>query len=282
MMSPIGDAIAGNMPVRRVVIALESSCENLRALERAAEIAVRTNAALHAVFIEDIQLLNAASLPFTRQVSVLSAPGGGFDPRDVEIALTAMAERARRCLKDLAERMGVPWSFEIVRGDRLSALAATEDTDVVVLETVTRPFARHLRLPADWGEIAISSQRVCMLLSSSDVARSGIVVIHDGSAAADRAVLAAMALDGHGTGGLTIAALAGAAVTEADLIDRFGKSVPRPMIRSIADATPGGLSRFIDRSTCALIVLPAPLVAAHLAEMRAFLATPSCGVMLVI
>ncbi|HNB26716.1 MAG TPA: hypothetical protein PLR41_07165, partial [Alphaproteobacteria bacterium] len=52
--------------VQRVVVALESACENLAALEQAAEMARRTKATLHAMFIEDARLLEAAALPFTR------------------------------------------------------------------------------------------------------------------------------------------------------------------------------------------------------------------------
>ena len=268
-----------NFAVHRVVVALESACENLAALERAAEFAQRAQVTLHAMFIEDARLLDVAALPFTRQVSLSSGISVPLEAGDVETEFRALASRARRCLEELAGRLNVTCSFEIVRGDRSSALSVAGGSDLLVVETTTRAFGRHLRIPTDWLATAATCGRACLLLGPAKDARKNVLVVYDGSPAGDRAVAAAQALGGVDHASLTVARLPDAP-PESDLRARFGVT-PRIAFRRMAHLDAAELRRAIDAADCGLVVAPAPLIATHRAELDAFLAAPACALLLV-
>jgi hypothetical protein len=264
---------------RRVVIALESGCENLKALQMAAEMAGRMNAELHGVFFEDIRLLSVAALPFTRQVSLHPAGSHPLDPADLEAELRALATRLRRHMEDLATRLKLTWSFETVRGDRSSVISATEDTDVLVVETATRPLGRHMYLSTDWSGIAMTCDRVCLLLGPAAGERKGIFAVYDGSEGGERALAATAAMDGSPGIRLTVA------TTEeisrgAGLRQRL-QSVGMPStVQALSRMDAAELLRLIRDSHCALAIVPASLAAAHRAEWQELLAVPPCDILL--
>lgn len=265
---------------RRIVIALESGCENLKALQMAAEMAGRMNAELHGVFLEDMRLLSTAALPFTRQVSLHPAGGQPLEPADVESELRALAGRLRRRMEDIATRRKLSWSFETVRGDRSSVISATEDTDVLVIETATRPFAQHMCLFTDWSEIAITSDRACLLLGAPAGERKGILAVHDGAEGGERALAAAVAMDGSADMGLTVAASEDT-LRRADLPQRLKAAGADAAFRTLDRIAPAELLPLIRNTRCALAIVPASLAAAHRSEWRALLAAPPCDILLV-
>ena len=266
--------------VQRVVVALESACENLAALEQAAEMARRTKATLHAMFIEDARLLEAAALPFTRQVSLASATTMPLEPGDLETEFRALAARARRCLEDLAGRLNVTASFEIVRGDRSTALSAAGGSDLLVVETTSRAVGRHLRISTDWFAAAARCGRACLLLGPAKDQRHNVLVIHDGSAAGDRAMIAAQALGGVDHARLYVARLP-EAPDEAAMRRRFDLTASRTVFRQMAAMDAAELRRAISHADCGLVIAPASLIAAHQAELQGFLSAPSCALLLI-
>ena len=76
---------------RRILVALDASRESDAALAAAAELAQQLDAELMGLFIEDIDLLNLAALPFSREVAVLSLSGRGLDPERVARELRSKA-----------------------------------------------------------------------------------------------------------------------------------------------------------------------------------------------
>lgn len=271
---------AADFSIDRVVIALESACENLAALERAADLAQRAKATLHAMFIEDANLLEVAALPFTRQVSLTSGATAPLEPGDVEADFRALASRARRCLEELAGRRHVTCSFEIVRGDRATALSSAAGSDLVVVETTARGFARHLHIATDWFGGPAAHGRACLLLGPGRDQRRNVLVLHDGSPAAERAVAAALALGGADHARLTLVRLP-EAPDEAELRRRYATAPRQFGFRQMAALNQAEMRRAIKQAECGLVIAPAPLVAAHRAELAAFLAAPDCALLLV-
>ena len=265
-------------PVHRIVIALEPICENLKALEIAAEMAVRIKAGLHGIFMEDVNLLSAASLPFVHQVNLQSAGAHSFEPADVEAEFRALAGRARTCLQGLADHLKVPWSFAIHRGDRRSLVSATRRSDLLVVETATRPFARYMKLPTDWSEISLHSERACLLLSTSVDRRKGTLVVYDGTDAGERAMAAAVALDGT-VGALTIVAPA-AASKGPEVRKRLRVAGIEADLQRIERLDSAELRRVITRVSCDLVVLPVVLAFEHRSALRELLAAPPCAILL--
>ena len=138
--------------IKRVVVPLDAATETGTAIDTAARLAAFWRVPLRGVFIEDDELIGIAGLPFARQVTL----GTGLEPltKDhVEDHFRAFAERARRELGAAADRRGVRWSFEIVRGP-LAADTLRGEHDFVVAGSVTHPIGDHFRISSrcwSWG-----------------------------------------------------------------------------------------------------------------------------------
>jgi len=130
--------------IKHVVVSLDAASETGTAIDTAARLAARWRVPLHGVFIEDQELIGLAGMPFARQVTL----GTGAEPltrEDVEDHFRAFAERVRRELAAAADRHGVKWLFEIVRGPLAANVLGGED-DFVVAGAVTRPIGGHFRI----------------------------------------------------------------------------------------------------------------------------------------
>ncbi len=101
---------------RRIVAAVDTLPRSEAALEAAAELAAQRQAELLALFIEDLDLLHAAALPFAREIGVASAVRRSLDVAAMERMLRLQAEGARRRLAAIAQRVPLTWTFQIARG----------------------------------------------------------------------------------------------------------------------------------------------------------------------
>lgn len=121
------------MSIRRIVVSMESAPQDRAALEAAADIAARLQAELVGLFIEDIDLLHFAALPFAREVGFPSATRRPLDVSAMERSLRSLAEEGRRALAEIAGRMPLRWSFRVARGSTsVELLAAAAEADLLV------------------------------------------------------------------------------------------------------------------------------------------------------
>jgi len=135
--------------IRRITVVQESG-EATRALHAVAEAAAALEAELAGLFVEDVELLHFAGLPFAREIGVFSAQA--LDVRTMERRLRYQAEEARRALAAAAEGKPLRWSFRIERGSlHAQVRSALADADLVVLlggRSPRRPAA--LLSAAEW------------------------------------------------------------------------------------------------------------------------------------
>jgi len=121
-------------PARRVMIGLEPAMLDAAALAAAARLAQSVGAELAALFVEDINLLRWASLPFAQEIGAASAARRSVATTDIERALRVQAEQLKRALAEGVQRLELQWTFEVARGQGLSALLACAGAgDIVVL-----------------------------------------------------------------------------------------------------------------------------------------------------
>jgi hypothetical protein len=121
------------MSPRRIVVGLEAAPRGWAALRAAAEIAARTETELLALFVEDVNLLRLAGLPFACEVGFPSAVTRAIDTVAMERALRGLAQTAERTLAALARGTPLRWSYRVARGALMSELLATAaETDLVV------------------------------------------------------------------------------------------------------------------------------------------------------
>ena len=183
--------------VRRIVLALDPSAHDRAIVLAAARLAARLKAGLEALFVEDINLLHSAQLPFVRRASLAAPAWRDFDVAVMERELRAMAAEARRVLAAEAERSRLPWSFRVVRGHpEAEAFEAAEHADLLILARAMESPGGAARLSSPAGQAASKATRPVLLLRAAEALDRGITVVHDGSPGADRALSAAVKLCG--------------------------------------------------------------------------------------
>lgn len=137
-------------PIRdesRILVALDDAGAALAALAAAAALASRLRAELLGLYVEDIDLLRLAGLPFARSVGHSLALEQPLDFEGVERAFRRQAERMKELLEEAAERERLAWSFRVSRGRLLEAMmeqAGQSDLMVFCRSRRTTPSPRGL------------------------------------------------------------------------------------------------------------------------------------------
>ncbi|HTZ34962.1 MAG TPA: hypothetical protein VMB84_02990 [Stellaceae bacterium] len=265
--------------VARVVVALDAVSENRAAIVAAARLAARWKAPLHAVFVEDEDLIRLAHLPFARQVTL----GVGVERLGPQLArgqLRAFAERARHELAAAARRHGVVWSFEIVHGTAAASGAAAA-SDLFVVGATTRPIGAHFRVECRWWSVA-EPMPASLLLAHREWPQATVAaLLHRRDAAGERLIAGAAQLAEANDARLVVfcppelakapgfsswldRALAGHAVAaELDLIPdepaalyrRIAELAPGLVALDAASATPARLREFAAAIACDILVV---------------------------
>ena len=120
------------MRARRILVALDGSPESRAALAAAARFGISTGAGLAGIFVEDVELLRLAGLPFAREAGLSSGVFRRLDRSGIELRFRVAAERAREALREIAERSGLDSSFRVARGRVVpELLAAAPEADIV-------------------------------------------------------------------------------------------------------------------------------------------------------
>ena len=124
------------MKIRRIVAGFQASATGRGTIEALARRAAQMEAELLGLFIEDIELLRLATLPFASEIGYPSAARRGLAVEDMERALRAQAEHMRRAFAAAFENLATPWSFRVARGtlaEQLLAAVAEAPVPTLVL-----------------------------------------------------------------------------------------------------------------------------------------------------
>jgi hypothetical protein len=250
---------AGRGPIERVIVLLDTASEPRTAIDTAARLAARVQAPLHAIFVEDEDLLALAGLPFTRQTT-LGAAAEDLTTSHIELHLQVAAGRARGELLAAARRHRVEASFEIVRGASDSVLATASERDLVVAGGLTRPIGAHFRMTCRWWS-ALEAARGPLLLARHAWSTSGSVVLllRDRDAASARLLEAATQAAQAADRVLTVIcppAVADVAGLDEWIADRLAGQPVRLHIET-GPAEPAALNRRIGELDCRLLAVEA-------------------------
>lgn len=187
------ELVTGSAQIQRMLVALAPSFNTVTTLEAAAALAGRLQAELTGLFIEDIRLLQLASLPFTREVDAGSGQQRSLSSRSMSRSLRAQAVRARAVLQDVATRHRVSSRFHTTRGEMLAEIiSASREVDVMVVGVERYAGAERLRTTIS----GVVSQCRCAVMLVQEEATKGenIIVLYDGTSAADTALALAQRL----------------------------------------------------------------------------------------
>lgn len=216
----------GEHAPRRILVGIDASRPSLEALAAAAALASRFGADLEGLFVEDVNLLRAAGLPLAAQLSLPSGSSRPLDRPAVERELRALAARAREALASAAAPGRISWSFRVARGQvPAEVLEAARHADLLVVGRTSR---RVGTAPGETARAVAARAPVStlVLLEGSGVDRP-LLVVYDGSPAADRALDAAKRLESREAGPLTVLAAAGSAEAAARLAERARRRLAR-------------------------------------------------------
>jgi nucleotide-binding universal stress UspA family protein len=197
--------------IRRIVVALDASRHSLAALAAASELADALQAELVGIFVEDVNLLSLAGLPFAREVRYLSGVDRPLDSPSMERELRIQAEQARQTLAGVAGRRQLRWSFRVVRGQvAAELLTAAQEADLLALGRASWASTRRVRLGATAREVVAQALRPVLLLQQGHAVCQPVQLAYDGSPAAGRALAAAARIALITGGQLTVMVIADA------------------------------------------------------------------------
>jgi nucleotide-binding universal stress UspA family protein len=189
-------------PIRRILLALDTAAHSLAAVEAATVLAAHLDAELHALFVEDINLLRLAALPFARETRLTSATTRSLQNMDMERALRAEATRAQATLATVATRLNVRWSFQVTRGQVAAQVRAEAmETDLVALTFAGGAPTGLTHVAATIETLMRGAPCPLLMLPPGAGIHPPFVVIYDGSPASARALrLAAQLAQAEGQG----------------------------------------------------------------------------------
>jgi nucleotide-binding universal stress UspA family protein len=181
--------------IRRILVALDASLHSRAALEAAFELAEALNAEIVGIFVEDVNLLRLAELPFAREVGYPSGTDRPLDSVSMERELRIQAEQARQTLAGLAVRRQVRWSFRVVRG-RVAAelLTAAQEADLLALGRASWASTRLVPLGTTARVVVAQASGPVLLLQHGHAICQPVQLVYDGSPGARRALSTAAQL----------------------------------------------------------------------------------------
>ncbi len=198
-----------DLVIQRILVALDASPHSLAALEAAAELAASLNAELLGLFVEDVNLLRLTELPFSQEIGLFSTRRRRLGAAQLERQFRAQADRMRRRLARIASRREIPWSFRVVRGVIASELLqAALEADLLILGRRGGSLTIRRRLGSTARAILTRAPRLTLILQHGTRLGLPVVVVYDGSVAAQKALAVAAYLVREQNGYLRVLTLA--------------------------------------------------------------------------
>ena len=85
--------------IRSILVALDDACSDHETMETAAHLAADLHAELQGLYVEDVNVLRMAALPFTEEITAGSGVARPIDAESMERAMQNKAEHVRRLME---------------------------------------------------------------------------------------------------------------------------------------------------------------------------------------
>ncbi len=274
-----------NHRIRRILVTLDTSEQGRFTVETAAALAARLEAEVVGLFIEDINLLRLAALPFAHEMGYGSTRRRALNTSHMERTLRAQAEALKKQLAACADRARIPWSFQVRRGELQEELLQTaSQVDLVIIsgsgEAILSP--APLRL----------SRRV-LLQCSCAVLKQGrhrrlerpVVLFYDGTPECRRALALALQLAGEQEQLLHILLPPGDEATrqrlEKQARELLQGSALQPRFQHLPDLQAASLARAVENVQGDILITGAALPLPNRQQLEELLDEMHCDLLLV-
>ena len=157
-------------------------------LHMATDLAAGLRASIKALYVEDINLMKAVDLPFTREISLHTAEISKIDSTMMKQKSRAAAENIKKQIEEIAVTRSVSITFSSTEGYKAQIVRdQTEEVTMVMLPAVYSSNGRKLqqqlkdRVVVLYGDIDVSSDKtldIALLQSAKE--NYQLIVIADG------------------------------------------------------------------------------------------------------
>ena len=244
---------AMSAPIQRILVALDASAASGVALGAAVRLAAKMEAELLGLFVEDINLLRFAGLPFAREVGFPTARTRRMGSADMESALRAQASLAQEALTAAARGQHLRCAFRVVRGEvSAQLLEAAHEVDLLVIGLKTRDVRR---VGVAVREIITAASRPVLILPAGADVRPPILVFYDGSPGSAQALSAATRLVQMEGGVLTVLYPASERRLPEEIAGSFGGIGVALRYRGLARTDVAGLAYAAHTEAAGVLVL---------------------------
>ena len=199
------DQAPRHFEIHRILVAVDTSTENLRTLEAAADMAALLQAELHGLFIEDPRLFQLEQLSSSRKIDLPQGFASGIEKGSMERELRALANRTREILARASDQRRIDWSFQIVRGQVNTELTtASTPGDLIIAESSGRTIRSGLRMESTTKRAAKEIERPVLFLQRGPRPTRSVVAVYDESPEAEAVLDAALRMYGGPASLMTI------------------------------------------------------------------------------
>lgn len=194
-----------SLEIRRVLVAVDASPSSYAALRAAVQMAARFEAELLGLFVEDVNILRLAELPFGWELGAYSGRRRRLDVDEVQRQLRARSRRMRRALDSLADRASVRASFRVTRGAVSREVeVAAEEADILVIGRYGWSRIRRRLGSTARATYFYRTPSATLLLEEGARIEPPIRVVYDGSARGRRGLAMAAELVQETSGPLRV------------------------------------------------------------------------------
>ncbi len=181
--------------IQRIFVALDASTQSDAALAAAVDMAAALQARLVGIFVEDINLLRAAQLPFVKEVRFSQAEVREINQQQMEQHWRLLASQVHYNLSELAREKQVEFEFEVLRGSVASRLlAAVLEADLLALGRLGRSLLARTRLGSTARLVVSQARSSVLLMHDGGDLTQPVLIFYDDTPAAKRALAVAVQL----------------------------------------------------------------------------------------
>ena len=198
-----------------------------------------------ALFIEDVNLIKLAELPFAKELDRSSGVMRPLDPDALTRALQADAQKLQQRLAEESERRQISVSMKVIRGQYLTAaMQMAEKSDIVFLNDITT-------LP--YGMAITGRPRTRRI----PIRHKPIWIFYDGSTETQRCLSLALSLAEKDRSELIVVFTDGAAGDKLDTQrDQIARDYPDLRCQFLPLSDKETLRQTVEQTRCSVLVLP--------------------------